>query len=130
MSHKVFNVRARAPLRLGLAGRDTDLSPYCYEYGGAIVNSTIDRFAYAHVVANDDGKTIFRAQDIGEEETVGCCQSNDGSLTRSPTRPRAREGLRCKGALLRQCGRASLLLYLPGDQMPLLSEMVVDLGMN
>jgi hypothetical protein len=34
----------------------------------------MDRFAYAHVVPNDDGKNIFRAQDIGEEETVGCCQ--------------------------------------------------------
>ena len=70
MSHRVFNVRARAPLRLGLAGGGTDLSPYCDEHGGAILNATIDRFAYAHVFPNSDGKVIFRARDVDEEEML------------------------------------------------------------
>ena len=58
------------------------------------------------------------------------CQSNGDSSTRSATRHRASGDLRRKGAPLRQCGRASLLVNLPGDEMPLLIEMVVDLGVN
>ncbi len=66
----VFNVRARAPLRLGLAGGGTDLSPYCDEYGGAILNATIDRFAFAHVFSNGANKIIFRARDVDQEELL------------------------------------------------------------
>jgi hypothetical protein len=44
--------------------------------------------------------------------------------------PARKRRLRGKCAPLRQCDRASLLVNLPGDQMPLLSEMVVDLGVN
>jgi D-glycero-alpha-D-manno-heptose-7-phosphate kinase len=70
MSDKLLNVRARAPLRLGLAGGGTDLSPYCDEHGGAILNATIDRFAYAHVFPNHTSRVLFRARDVNEEEIV------------------------------------------------------------
>ena len=66
MSNTVF--RARAPLRLGLAGGGTDVSPYCDEFGGAIINVTIDRYAYASIRLRADNKVVFHAVDQGIEE--------------------------------------------------------------
>jgi len=61
-------VRARAPLRLGLGGGGTDLSPYSCEFGGAVLNATIDRYAIAHLSLRDDDQIVLRADDIGRAE--------------------------------------------------------------
>jgi D-glycero-alpha-D-manno-heptose-7-phosphate kinase len=63
-----FSVRARAPLRLGLAGGGTDLSPYCDEHGGAILNATIGRYAYAHLTFRRDHQLCFSAHDVRQED--------------------------------------------------------------
>ena len=62
-------VRARAPLRLGLAGGGTDVSPYADLHGGAILNSTISLNVYASLKPTTDNKITFNSIDLGKSIT-------------------------------------------------------------
>ena len=58
--------RSKAPLRIGLAGGGTDVSPYCDLFGGAILNATISLYAYATIEPLSGTDIIFEAIDRGE----------------------------------------------------------------
>lgn len=58
--------RARAPLRLGLAGGGTDVSPFSEDQGGFVLNATIDLYAQAILEPRNDGRIVFVAADRDE----------------------------------------------------------------
>lgn len=60
--------RSKAPLRIGLAGGGTDVSPYSDKFGGAILNATVSLFAYANIELMDENKIIVEALDRDEQE--------------------------------------------------------------
>lgn len=70
-------IRSKAPLRLGLAGGGTDVSPYSDLYGGAILNATISLYAYTTIEPLDNGKIVFSSPDAGLEEVYDATEQLD-----------------------------------------------------
>jgi D-glycero-alpha-D-manno-heptose-7-phosphate kinase len=60
-------IRSKAPLRLGLAGGGTDVTPYSDLYGGATLNATINMYAYATIIPTDNGRIVLKSIDKGKE---------------------------------------------------------------
>lgn len=56
-------IRSKAPLRLGLAGGGSDVSPYSDMYGGLILNATINLYAYCTIEETMDGLITVNGQD-------------------------------------------------------------------
>jgi D-glycero-alpha-D-manno-heptose-7-phosphate kinase len=108
-SERFTKIRARAPLRIGLAGGGTDISPYCDEFGGAVLNVTIDRFAFASCIPRADGLVVFEADDLGVcEDWTG----NDAG----PSQLRLHRGVY----------RRMMDAFNRGEQIPLTMRTTVD----
>lgn len=63
-------IRARAPLRIGIAGGGTDVDPYASVKGGKVFNATIDKYAYCTIVPNGTNTMSVRSLDYGEYEAA------------------------------------------------------------
>jgi D-glycero-alpha-D-manno-heptose-7-phosphate kinase len=59
--------RSKAPLRLGLAGGGSDVSPYSEIYGGAVLNATIDQYAYCTIEETSSNSIVINAADLNSK---------------------------------------------------------------
>ena len=62
---RAHSYRAKAPLRLGLAGGGTDIPAYSDRFGGACLNATINMHAFASIHPRTDGRIEFVSADFG-----------------------------------------------------------------
>ena len=75
-------IRSRAPLRISFAGGGTDVSPYADERGGAVLNATINKYAYVTLrPRQDDVIQIYStAYNITANYTIEGPLPYDGTL--------------------------------------------------
>ncbi len=59
----IMSIRAKAPLRISFAGGGTDVSPYMEERGGAVLSTTIDKYAYSTLRLRDDATVTLTSLD-------------------------------------------------------------------
>src|SRR6195952_4212527 len=62
--------RSKAPLRIGLAGGGTDVSPYSDLYGGAILNATVSLYAYANIEILEGEEVHFESIDYKTKQII------------------------------------------------------------
>jgi D-glycero-alpha-D-manno-heptose-7-phosphate kinase len=63
--HEATIIRAKAPLRISFVGGGTDLPLYYERHGGAVLSSTINRYAYVTLYPRLDRDVSIRSVDLG-----------------------------------------------------------------
>jgi D-glycero-alpha-D-manno-heptose-7-phosphate kinase len=56
-------IRSKTPLRISFAGGGTEIEPYLSEQGGAVLSTTIDKYAYSSLRFNDDHQITVSSLD-------------------------------------------------------------------
>lgn len=57
-------IRGRAPLRISFGGGGTDVEPFCSAQGGAIIGSTINKYAYCSIIPRADDQIVVHSLDF------------------------------------------------------------------
>lgn len=75
-------IRSKAPLRISFAGGGTDVSPYFEQFGGAVLSTTINKYAYATVSTRRDENITVTSLDYDIMAKYKCddCFVYDGEL--------------------------------------------------
>ena len=58
-------IRAKSPLRISFTGGGTDVPAWYEQYPGAVLSSTINRYAYVTLYPRDDRQVRIRSLDLG-----------------------------------------------------------------
>ena len=58
-------VRSRSPLRISFAGGGSDIPPFPEKYGGSVISTSIDRYAYVTIKKNSENKLKIISQNYG-----------------------------------------------------------------
>ena len=76
-SHKAC--RSRAPMRIGLGGGGTDVNPFCNNFGSAVLNVTIAKYAHSTITNTKNEKSVLISQDrnYSEEATMKAIMNYD-----------------------------------------------------
>lgn len=70
-------IRAKAPLRISFAGGGTDVPPYCHEKGGAVLCTTINKYAYTSLLPNMSDIIEVNSLDFDIVAKYNCNQEFD-----------------------------------------------------
>ena len=119
-------IRARAPLRISFGGGGTDVSPYCDQRGGCVLNATINRYAYVTLVPNDSGRVRLHSLDLAQTVEYG----SDGGVPASDGNMDLAKGVIRRLCVDQQRGGFDLYTHTdcpPGSGLGASSTMVVAL---